>query len=109
VPLRGRQRRNVAREVVFAPEARDDLLVLLDYIAEHSNATRAQGFVGRIISYCEGFAEFPERGTRRDNLRPGLRTVGYRRRVTIAFHLSENRVVIDRILYAGRDLRKAFR
>jgi toxin ParE1/3/4 len=51
---------------------------------------------------------FPERGTRRDDLRPGLRIVGYRRRVTIAFHVGDDSVTIDRVLYGGRDLAPAF-
>jgi toxin ParE1/3/4 len=96
-------------EVVFAPEARDDLLGLYEYIATHSNAARAHSFARRIVDYCQSLAMFPERGTRRDELRPGLRTIGYRRRVTIAFHVIPDRVIIDRILYAGRDLSTAFR
>ena len=52
---------------------------------------------------------FPERGTRRDDLRPGLRTTTYRRRVTIAFHVTETTVAIDRVLYGGRDLDAIFR
>src|SRR5436190_768425 len=52
---------------------------------------------------------FPERGARRDDLRPGLRVVGVARRVTIAFHISDNVVTIDRVLYGGRDLSTALR
>lgn len=62
----------------------------------------------RILSYCLGFETFPERGTRRDDLRPGLRVVGFARRATIAFHVTDNTVTIDRILYRGRDLAAAF-
>jgi toxin ParE1/3/4 len=36
-------------------------------------------------------------------LRPGLRTTAFRRRVTIAFHITEMTVTIDRVLYGGRD------
>jgi toxin ParE1/3/4 len=97
----------VVHEVVFAPEARDDILQLYDYITRRSNSERAIRFIERIVDYCESFSTFPERGARRDYLRPGLRTIGYRRRVTIAFHVAEKRVVIDRILYAGRDLATA--
>jgi plasmid stabilization system protein ParE len=61
-------------------------------------------FVDRIVDYCLGFAEFPERGTRHDDIAPGLRTVGWRRRATIAFEVTGNTVVILRILYAGRTL-----
>jgi hypothetical protein len=46
----------------------------------------------------------PERGTQRNDLRPGLRTVGYRRRATILFELDQQarKVVILGIYYAGR-------
>jgi toxin ParE1/3/4 len=50
---------------------------------------------------------FPERGTRRDDLRPDLRVTGVERRVTIAFHVTAEAVIIDRILYGGRDLAPA--
>lgn len=46
---------------------------------------------------------FPERGTRRDDLAPGLRTVGFERRVTIAFRVLPDAVEIVAIAYAGRD------
>ena len=36
------------------------------------------------------------------------RIIGFERRGTIAFHCEENTVVIDRILYGGRDLGAAF-
>ena len=44
----------------------------------------------------------------RDDLRPGLRTTIYRRRATVAFHITATQVVIDRILYGGRDLPALF-
>jgi toxin ParE1/3/4 len=51
---------------------------------------------------------FPERGTRRDDLRSGLRTTTYRRRVTIAYHITDTQVVIGRVLYRGRNLPTLF-
>jgi toxin ParE1/3/4 len=91
-------------DVVFSPEARDDLLNLYDYIADMSGAAVAMGYISRIEAYCLGFSHFPERGVRRDDLFPGPRMVGFERRMTIAFHIEETRVVIDRVLYGGRDL-----
>jgi toxin ParE1/3/4 len=44
-----------------------------------------------------------ERGRRRDDIRPGLRIIGFERRVTVAFAVEEERVVILRIFYGGRD------
>jgi toxin ParE1/3/4 len=94
----------VAHRVGFSPEARQDLTELYDFIARHSGPARAIAYLERIERYCLGFATAPERGTRRDYLRPGLRTIGFERRVTIAFHHDERTVTIDRILYGGRDL-----
>lgn len=92
------------REVVFSPEAEADLIGLYDYIAEDSNPARAIGYIGRIEKYCLGFELVSERGTQRDDIRPGLRIVGFERRVTIAFHVDATRVTIYRIFYGGRDL-----
>ena len=92
------------RKVVFAPEARDDLKELYLFIAERSNSDRAMAYVNRIEAYCRGFADYPERGTRRDDLFPGLRVVGFERRVTIAFHVDADTVKFLRILYGGREL-----
>ena len=94
--------------VVFSPEAKVDLLELYDFIAEHGEPVRALAYVERIQSCCMGLADFPVRGSRRDEVRPGLRTFGFERRATIAFHIAEDRVIIDRILYGGRDLSGAF-
>jgi toxin ParE1/3/4 len=94
----------MAYDVVFTRRARDDLIGLYDYIAARSGPERATGYIDRIADYCRGFAEFPERGTRRDDLIPGLRIVGFEPRLTIAFHIDQHRVVFDRILYGGRDL-----
>ena len=100
----GLQRAAVTHEVVFAPEALTDLLSLYDHLADAASPVRALAYVEQVQAYCLGFAAFPERGTRRDDLRPGLRTIGYQRCVTIAFHVATGTVVIDRILYGGRDL-----
>ena len=91
-------------DVVFAPAARDDLDDLYAYIRDHGSARAAERYVGRIWAFCRQFEQFPEQGTRRDNLRPGLRTIGFQRRVTIAFAIIDKRVVILRILYGGRDI-----
>ena len=92
------------RKVVFAPEARDDLKDLYLFIAERADAGQALAYVERIETYCRGFTDFPERGTRRDDLFPGLRVVGFERRVTIAFHVGADTVTFLRILYGGRDI-----
>lgn len=92
--------------VRFASEAQAQLDAIEDYIAIASGfpATAAH-FVDDIIAYCESFETFPERGTRRDDLLPGLRIVGYRKSVTVAFRVSDNAQVLSvvGIFYGGQD------
>ena len=94
----------MTHEVIFAPEAQAELLKLYDDLAREAGPEVAYRYTDRLHAYCLSFATFPERGTRRDDLRPGLRVTGFRRRVTIAFHVTARTVVIDRLLYGGRDL-----
>jgi toxin ParE1/3/4 len=91
--------------VIFSAAAEADLFAIYDYIAERAGAAIALRFIESIEACCLGFANMPERGTRRDDLRPGLRTVGFRRRVTILFEINSvaQRVVIHGIYYAGRN------
>ena len=89
----------MSHTVVFTPEAKDDLLDLYDYIADHSSPKRALGYILRIEKTCQSLTTLPERGTRRDDLRPGLRVMGFERRVLIAFRVSADSVAILRILY----------
>lgn len=57
--------------VVFAPEADDQLAELYRYIAAAGAPDAAARYTDAIITYCEGLAEFPLRGTARDDIRPG--------------------------------------
>ena len=64
----------------------------------------ALGYIQRIRAFLRGFDTFPERGSRRDDIRPGLRMVGFERRVTIAFVVEGDEVIFSNILYGGRQL-----
>jgi toxin ParE1/3/4 len=75
----------VVYRIRLLPEAEADLAAIYVYIRDHASQGIAQGYVQRIMAYLAGFDMFPERGTRRDEIRPGLRIVGFERRVTIAF------------------------
>lgn len=90
--------------VRFSPEARDDLKQLYDYIASRSGGGAALAYIERIEAYCLGFDQLPQRGVSRDDILPGLRIVGFERRVTMAFHIEDDLVTFDRVLYGGRQL-----
>lgn len=95
--------------VVFAPEAREDLFELYDYIAQHGSPERAMAYIERIEKACMSLQALPNRGTLREDLRPGLRVMGFERRALIAFQAGSNKVAILRILYGGRSMERAFR
>lgn len=91
------------RRVRFSPEAHADLDELYDYIADAESPDTAAHYIDAIITYCEQLADFPHRGRAREDIRPGLRTIGYRRRAVIAFTVSEDMLTILGIYYGGRD------
>lgn len=93
----------MARKVRFRASAEADLFALYDYIAGVAGRRIAGDYIGRIEAACMQLETFPERGTRRDDLTPGLRIVGFERRVTIAFRVLADAVEIVAIAYAGRD------
>jgi toxin ParE1/3/4 len=99
----------VSRKIDSSPEALGDLIDLYDYIAMHDGAERAIAYVDRIEECCRSLSVFPDRGTRRNDLHPGLRILGFERRAVIAFQITSNTVTILRILYGGRDLEAVFR
>ena len=93
------------RNIIFRPAAEADLIDPYHSIAERSGfPARAIGYIRRIRTYCETLATFPERGTRRDDLRYGLRIIGFERRIVIAYMiLGTGEVDIGRIFYGGQD------
>lgn len=95
------------RDVVFSPEARADLIEIYEYIADRASETVALAYIERIEAYLRGFDLVAERGSRRDDIRPGLRIVGFERRVTIAFMIKHPEIIVLRIFYGGRDWRGA--
>lgn len=94
----------MSHKVVFGRRAIDDLEDLLGYLAPEMGVEQARAYVGKIQGYCLGFSTFPERGMLRDDIRPGLRLVGYRYKATIAFFVQEDVVFIARIFHRGRNV-----
>jgi toxin ParE1/3/4 len=91
------------REVFYSPEVETDLSNLFDYIAARSNDQTALNFISRIEEFCDGLGLPSERGTLRDDIRNGLRIIGFERRSVIAFAVEEDRVVILRFFSGGRN------
>ena len=64
----------------------------------------AWNFIVGIRDHCLGLSTFPRRGTKRVEIMPGLRIVGYRRAVSIAFAVDGEDVLIQSIFFAGRNI-----
>ena len=100
-----------AHVVVFTPRAERQVASLYAYIADQSGPTRAEKFVGAIVADCQSLATFPERGARRDDIRPDLRIKGFARRVSIAFSVNAGTAVvtIHGVFYGGQDFEPLLR
>jgi toxin ParE1/3/4 len=98
----------MSRRVVFGPLAQADLDDLYDWISDRVGTRTAQGYLNRIRLRCERLDLFPERGTMRDDLAPGMRTFGIDRRVLVVFKAFPEEVVIVRVLYGGRNVEAIF-
>ena len=93
--------------LVYQQAARTDLLEIYDWIADRAGAATALAYASRIVAACERLTSFPRRGTPRDDLLPGLRTVIFERRATIAYQTDAKCVRIIGIFQHGRDPARA--
>ena len=98
----------MAIRVVLAETAWRDLDEIYDWVADRGDPETAQKYVNRILGLCGSLGEYPRRGTLRDDLAVGVRTVAFERRATIAYRVSDNEVSVLRVLHHGRDISRAF-
>jgi toxin ParE1/3/4 len=89
--------------------AEADLLDLYNYIAGEAGTFVAGNYIDRIEAACLSLEVFPRRGFKRDDIRPGLLTLGFERRATIVFRILKSEVVIVRIFHGGSDYERILR
>lgn len=89
--------------VVFTPRAERQLDALHEYISRRNGDNIADDYVGRIVTFCTKLEFFPLRGQSRDELLPGLRTIGFEGRATIAFVVTQELVLIEGVFYGGQN------
>jgi len=94
--------------VVYAPEAEAQLVALYFHIAAAASPEIAARYTDAIVAQCESLKTFPMRGARRDDIRPGLRVFGFRRRVSIAFEITGEVVTVLGIFYGGQNFETVF-
>ncbi|WP_417519117.1 type II toxin-antitoxin system RelE/ParE family toxin [Minwuia sp.] len=95
-------------KLVYTRRATRHLAEIWNWITENADERTADGYVDRIHRHCETLIPFPQRGDRKDHILPGLRTIGFERRVVIAFVVIDEMIVVEGILYGGRDIETSF-
>jgi toxin ParE1/3/4 len=98
----------MSHRVVFSDEADANLRDIGHYIAKKKSTRIAEEYLTRIILACNDLRTLPHRGTKRDDLLTGLRTIGFERSVTIAFRVLGETIDIVAIFYGGRSLELYF-
>lgn len=96
------------RRVTFAPEAEADLIALFDWISSRAAPQTAISYINRLEAFCNDLSFAAERGHLRADIRPGLRILGFERRLTLAFVVSDTQVTILRVFAQGRDWESGF-
>lgn len=93
-------------EPEFSPKSRGDLQSILEFISR-DNAKAAVSFVDQLIDRCRMLSRFPEMGTLREELVPGLRSFAVGNYVIYYFNQSE-RIRIERVLHGALDTSAIF-
>lgn len=90
------------KRLVYRPSAVADLDGIFDYIAVDSRGSAAS-FVGDIRDHCRGLKDFPKLGPARNDLGKGVRILPIKRRVVVAYRITEAEIVILRVFWGGAD------
>ena len=89
--------------VAVSPRARRDLVVLHRWIHDAADEKTADGYFRRIDALIRSLRDFPDRGTPRPDIRSGMRTITFERRVIVAYEVGARTVDILRVVDARRD------
>ena len=96
------------RRVIYAEQAEEDLRAIYRWVRDRAGITTATNYGNRLQDFCEMLDIGSERGTSRTDLMPGLRTIGFERKITIAFVVDTEVVRIVRVFGAGKDWESEF-
>lgn len=90
--------------VRLSPEAQTDLVKIHSYVIRKSgSAVTADRYIERVGAFLASLNVFPERGTVRNEVRSGLRIIGFERSASIAFVVEHDDVVVLRVLVKGQE------
>jgi toxin ParE1/3/4 len=96
-------------EVQLSALAIEDLIALHQWVSAEADIPTADSYLARIEERIAALADFPHRGSPRDDLIAGLRTLTFERRLLIAYSVAGQVVTVQRVINALRDLGPAIR
>lgn len=99
----------MATRVTFRPAAEADLNGLFDHLSREASPRLAGDYVRRVHAACVGLETFPHQGAPRDDLGPGVRLLGFERRIAVAYAVTGEEVEILGVFYGGRDFEAILR
>ena len=88
--------------------ARRDLVDLHAWIVDEASDDIADAYLNRVIAKLATLVDFPNRGTPRPDLGPGVRTVSFERRLIVIYRVEAETVTILRVVNGSRDLPRLF-
>lgn len=91
-------------DVQLSALAIEDLIALHQWVSVEADIPTADGYLARIEERIAALADFPHRGSPRDDLIAGLRTLTFERRLLIAYSVDGQVVTVQRVVNALRDL-----
>jgi len=94
-------------KLAFSAKSLDDLRDILAYVAKDKPAAAVK-LIDRIKDRCNFIVNFPQSGSSRDDLIPGLRCLSIGNYV-IYFRSLNDAIRIERVLHAARDVDALFR
>jgi toxin ParE1/3/4 len=94
----------VTYQVEFLDSAADDMVALHLWVETETDPTTADAYLDRLRTRCIKLAEFPHRGTPRDDLSPGARSLSFERRILIFYRVKDEMVQIMHVVSTAREI-----
>jgi len=95
-----------SRKVAYDDQANLDLLAIFNWLAETASPISALRIIDDLQEFIAKLDIASERGTRRDDLLAGIRTLGHGN-ATIAFVVDDDTITVLRIFYGGQNWESA--
>jgi toxin ParE1/3/4 len=94
-------------ELLYSPEAEDDLIESWLYVAADSDPETADRVFSSVWDKCFALLKHPKMGRQREELAPDLRSI-LQGSYVIFYRVTGERIEIVRVLHVARDIERQF-